>query len=461
MFEYLRQLFRWQLMPAWWIFTYPVEVLAFALGLAVVAFTEIGRLVIAPTRIVVKDISFEKLRDDLHRSKDLLKQSRLVGGYTGKVPSFIPALFMTSLLVGIPSVAVLAKAAWLIHLTPFDGFTRKIPMLAPYIGTGPAALRTIFYTAIAAKLAKLPALIVATCCPQFEESWIHKNINVHLIHAFTVVGKWAARFTMERVRWARDAVYEMGARLNRVQPFVAVIGLASGLRILFSAAVSLLPSRSAAPLQPSGQTALLVPATSAPAPESEWKLEIRTAIHTLLTYGLAAFLPFLTYMALLSAYRFGKMATISLFQLVGVHGSQGIVMYIYVIIGLVFGFAAGAFVALGGLYGIASLAYSLFGHAAKGTCVLSERAEAAIAQSMHEALLLSLVPAFAMIEGVISVPFAAGITIAATGAMAYLGGWRPIHEKYRRINQEKIRTRPPVAQPANQKVGLDGFFVIP
>ncbi len=233
------------------------------------------------------------------------------------------------------------------------------------------------------------------------------------------------------------------------------------MAVLISSVVSLLPSRRAAPLQPSGQTALLGPTTSAPAPESEWKLEIRTAIHTLLTYGLTAFLPFLTYMALLAAYRLGKMATILLLHLVGVHGNQGIVMYICVIIGLVFGFAAGAFAALGGLYGIASLAYSLFGHAAKGTCVLSERAEAAIAQSMHEALLLSLVLVFAMIEGVISVPVSAGITIAATGTVAYMGGWRPIHEKYRRINQEKIRTRRPVAQSANQKVGLDEFFVIP
>ncbi len=448
---------RWPLVPAWRIFTYPIEALAFALGLAVVAFTEIGRLVIAPTRIVVKDISFEKLHNDLHRSKNLLKRSRLVGGYTGKIPSFIPALFMTSLLVGIPSVAILAKAAWLLHLTPFDGFTRKIPLLAPYIGTGPAALRTIFYTAIAAKLAKLPALIVATCCPQFEESWIHNHINVHLIHAFTVVGKWAARFTMERLRWAREAVSRSVALLNRLQPFVAAIELASGLTVLFSSAVSLLPSWRAARVQSPEQAYVLAPASVA-APESEWKLEIRTGIHTLLTYGLTAFLPFLTYMSLLAAYRSGKTATVFLLHLVGVHGNQGVVMYIYVIVGLVFGFAAGAFVALGGLYGIGSLAYSLFAHAAKGTCVLSERAEAAIAQSMHEALLLSLVPAFAMIEGVISVPVAALITIAATGAVAYLGGWRPIHEKYQRINREKIRTPHPAA---NHKVGLDGFFVIP
>jgi hypothetical protein len=443
MFEYLKIFVGTIAVKGWRILSCPVEIAAFTLGLAIVAFTEIGRIVIAPTRFVVRDFSFEKLGDDLQRCKILLKQSRLVGGYTGRIPSFLPALFMTSLLVGIPTVAVAAKAAWLLHFTPFDGFTRRIPLLTPYIGTASAALHTIFYTAIAAKLAKLPALIVATCCPQFEESCIHKYINAHLIHFFKWVGRKAAQFTMRRLRWAREVVAKFGAGLNRLHPVVAATGMASDLAGRFAQAFSalafLLPS---APRLSSWRATRVKPAAlvpeSATARELPWKIETRTVVHTVLTYGLTAFLPYLTYAVALAGYGIGKAAVLSLASLTGIHGPDDLLTATYITLGLIVGAAAGAFVALGSIYGVASLAYRLFDHAARGACGLSEKAEAAIAQSMHEALLLSLIPAFAMVEGLISWPVAAAVTAATAAAAAWFDGWQTIHRKYALINEQKI-----------------------
>ncbi|MDX1921622.1 MAG: hypothetical protein SFW65_00645 [Alphaproteobacteria bacterium] len=390
-------------------------------ALAVVAFNELFNLAFSPAKMAIraaigKNISLKQLMDDLHHSEELLKESRLVKNITGRIWPWVPALLFAGLVAGFTVVGLGLKVALLLHAVPGAAAAMaKIPLVGAYIGTLGGIAKATVGLAVIGKIAKVPAIIIATCCPQFKDSWIHQKLTVPVLDGLKWIGTKSNEFIKDHTVGFRASIANLKTRIRESSIGRTVGSVSSAVRSMMSYVTP--EQKEPKPINPEDITV-----------ESDSKIKAKAVMHTLLVYGGATAIPAATVMATTSAYGAASSLAIGAFAIMG-----------FSAVGVAAAIPVGAAVLLGGVYGVANMSRRLFTKAAQGVCEVSRNGDIATAQAMHEGLLIGTVAAggqhFA--EHAIHATTALAGAEAVSGGLAMFGGYRKIHDEYRRINQAK------------------------
>ncbi|MBY0429085.1 MAG: hypothetical protein K2Q32_07690 [Alphaproteobacteria bacterium] len=394
-------------------------------ALTVVAFNELFNLALSPAKMAVraaigKGISFKELMDDLHHSEELLKESRLVKNYTGRIWPWVPAAAFAALVAGFTLVGGGLKIALLLHAVPgMAAAMAKIPVIGAYIGTLGGIAKATVGLAVIGKIAKIPAIFIATCCPQFKESWIHQKLTTPVLDGLKWLGVKSNEYIKSNTVGLRTAIANAKTSIRESTIGRAIGAISSTVRSI----VSYVTPKPKVP-KPINPDAVKI--------ESDTGLKAKAITHTLLVYGGATAIPAATMAAAASAYGATSGLAIGAFTIMGLSAA-----------GVAAAIPIGAAVLLGGIYGVANMSRRLFANAAQGVCAVSRNGDVATAQAMHEGLLIGTIAAggqhFA--EHAVGATTALAGAEAVSGGLAMFGGYGKIEDEYRRIRGEKINYR--------------------
>lgn len=394
-------------------------------ALVVTAFNELFNLALSPAKMAVratigKGITLKELMSDLHHSEELLKESRLVKNFTGRIWPWVPATAIATLVLGFLVVGGGLKIALAMHAIPgMAAAMAKVPLIGTYIGTLGGIAKATLGLAVIGKIAKIPAIFIATCCPQFKQSTIHQKLTIPVLKGLEWLGEKSNEYIKSHTVRLRETIADIKTGIRESTFGLTIAAARSAVGRLASYVTP--KAKAPEPINPDEITI-----------ESDSKLKAKAITHTLLVYGGATAIPAATAVAAASAYGVTSSLAIGAFAIMGFSAA-----------GVAAAIPVGAAVLLGGLYGVANMSRRLFTNAAQGVCSVSKNGDVATAQAMHEGLLVGTVAAggqhFA--EHVVDTTMALAAAEVTSGGLAMFGGYSKIENEYKSIREQKRNYR--------------------